>query len=400
MFKAPFKAMTICPTLRPVLLVSGFLGIALAGEPVLTREGKYWVEVRAGSEAMAPAARLRIASRGPVTINGTLNGAPGPELSYSLKIRVKAPNEAEARLLAKRFGVRLARQGGNSMYLIVQRGDGMADLQVKLPRTAPETTIATTEGAVAFYDLDGAVEAETGGGAVSADRIKGNIVVRTAGGDITLGAVEGNAKCTTAGGKITATLVRGEATFETGGGDISAQEVHGLVRATTMAGSIRIHTAGSAVIASTGGGPIDVGQAHGIVTARNSGGPVKVGSAEGVRCENAGGGVNLDNISGSVRVSTAIGSIIASLLAGKPMSDSFLSTGGGDITVIIPSNLGVTIRAQNELAGNIRRIVSEFPGISVRVEGGQVVAEGPVNGGGPVLRISGTGGTIFIKRQH
>ena len=349
---------------------------------------------------MAPAARLRIASRGPVTINGTLNGAPGPELSYSLKIRVKAPNEAEARLLAKRFGVRLARQGGNSMYLIVQRGDGMADLQVKLPRTAPETTIATTEGAVAFYDLDGAVEAETGGGAVSADRIKGNIVVRTAGGDITLGAVEGNAKCTTAGGKITATLVRGEATFETGGGDISAQEVHGLVRATTMAGSIRIHTAGSAVIASTGGGPIDVGQAHGIVTARNSGGPVKVGSAEGVRCENAGGGVNLDKISGSVRVSTAIGSIIASLLAGKPMADSFLSTGGGDITVIIPSNLGVTIRAQNELAGNIRRIVSEFPGISVRVEGGQVVAEGPVNGGGPVLRISGTGGTIFIKRQH
>ena len=400
MFKAPFKAMTICPTLRPVLLVSGFLGIALAGEPVLTREGKYWFEVRAGSEAMAPAARLRIASRGPVTINGTLNGAPGPELSYSLKIRVKAPNEAEARLLAKRFGVRLARQGGNSMYLIVQRGDGMADLQVKLPRTAPETTIATTEGAVAFYDLDGAVEAETGGGAVSADRIKGNIVVRTAGGDITLGAVEGNAKCTTAGGKITATLVRGEATFETGGGDISAQEVHGLVRATTMAGSIRIHTAGSAVIASTGGGPIDVGQAHGIVTARNSGGPVKVGSAEGVRCENAGGGVNLDKISGSVRVSTAIGSIIASLLAGKPMADSFLSTGGGDITVIIPSNLGVTIRAQNELAGNIRRIVSEFPGISVRVEGGQVVAEGPVNGGGPVLRISGTGGTIFIKRQH
>jgi hypothetical protein len=137
-----------------------------------------------------------------------------------------------------------------------------------------------------------------------------------------------------------------------------------------------------------------------VVTARNSGGPVKVGSAEGVRCENAGGGVNLDNISGSVRVSTAVGSIIASLLAGKSMSDSFLSTGSGDITVIIPSNLGVTIRAQNELAGNIRRIVSEFPGISVRVEGGQVVAEGPVNGGGPILRISGTGGTIFIKRQH
>jgi DUF4097 and DUF4098 domain-containing protein YvlB len=382
--------------LRPALLISGFLSIALAAEPALTRDGKYWVEVRSGSEPMPPSARLRITSRGAVT----LNGVPGAELSYTLKIRVKASGVDEARQLVKRFGVHVAKQGGNAAYLVVQRGDGMADLQVKLPRATPETTIATSEGALAFYDLDGAVQAETGGGAVTADRIKGNIVVRTAGGDITLGTVEGNAKCSTAGGKVAATMVRGDATFETGGGDISAQEVHGLVHAATMAGSIRIYNAGSAVIASTGGGPIDVGQAHGVVTARNSGGPVKVGSAEGVRCENAGGGVNLDNISGSVRVSTAVGNIIASLLVGKPMSDSFLSTGSGDITVIIPSNLGVTIRAQNELAGNIRRIVSDFPGISVRVQGGQVVAEGPVNGGGPILRISGTGGTIFIKRQH
>ena len=382
--------------LRPIILFSGFLCIALAAEPPLTREGKYWVEVRSGSEPLAPSVRLRISSRGAVT----LNGIPRPELSYALKIRVKATNEAGARLLAKRFSVRLAKQGGSSLALFVQRGDGMADLQVNAPRTLPESTIATSEGAVAFYDLDGAIHAETGGGAINADRIRGNVVVRTAGGDITLGTLGGAANCSTAGGRITAARVQGEARFETGGGDITAQQVFGLVNATTMAGSIRIGNAGSAVIASTGGGPIDVGHAHGIVTVRNSGGPVKVGSAEGVRCENAGGGVNLDNISGSVRVSTAIGSIIASLLAGKPMSDSFLTTGGGDITVIIPSNLGVTIRAQNELAGNIRRIISEFPGISVRLEGGQVVAEGPVNGGGPILRISGTGGTIFIKRQH
>jgi len=382
--------------LRPIFLVFGFLSVALAGEPPLTRDGKYWVEVRSGTEPVAPSARLRINSRGPVT----LNGVPRAELSYALKIRVKAGSEGEARALAKRFGVRLVRQGPNAVSLFVQRGDGIADVQVKAPRTMPEATIVTTEGAVALYDLEGHVHAETGGGAITADRIGGNLFVRTAGGDITLGTMGGNANCTTAGGRITANLVRGEATFQTGGGDISAQEVRGLVHANTMAGSIRIRNAGSAVIASTGGGPIDVGQAHGVVTARNSGGPVKVGSAEGVRCENAGGGVNLVNISGSVRVTTAIGSIIAGLLAGKPMSDSFLSTGGGDITVIIPSNLGVTIRAQNELAGSIRRIISDYPGISVRVEGGQVVAEGPVNGGGPILRISGTGGTIFIKRQR
>ena len=74
-------------------------------------------------------------------------------------------------------------------------------------------------------------------------------------------------------------------------------------------------------------------------------------------------------------------------------------TGNGDITVVIPSNVGVTIRAESDLADTMRRIVSDFPGVAVRMLGTQVVAEGPVNGGGPLLRISGMGGTIFIKRQ-
>lgn len=380
--------------LRFAISIVGCVGLALGAEPALTREGAYWVQVLTGSQALAPAARLRITSRGAVT----LSGAAQRELSYSLKVRVKARDEAEARRLIRTFGVRSARQGGYT-WLTVHRADGTADLQVKAPRALPEALIITTEGALEFHDLNGSVRAETGGGNIQADRIRGPLVARTAGGDITLGTLESSAHCATAGGKITANLVRGEAVFETGGGDIFAQQVGGLVRATTMAGSIRIRRAGSAVIASTGGGPIDVEQAHGVVTAKNSGGPVQVGAAEGVHCD-AAGGVHLDHISGSMRVTTAIGSIIASLLAGKPMADSFLSTGSGDITVFIPSNVGVTIRAQNDLSDSIRRIVSDFPGISVRVEGGQVIAEGPVNGGGPVLRISGTGGTIFIRRQQ
>ncbi|MFN7994686.1 MAG: hypothetical protein U0Q18_13850 [Bryobacteraceae bacterium] len=379
---------------RFALATFGMVGIIWSAEPALTREGAYWVQVLQGSEPLQPSTRIRINSRGSVLCEGV----PNRDLSYSLRVRVKARSEAEARRLVRAFSVRLARPSSAHATLTVQRGDGLADLQVKAPKTAVETVVVSTEGALDLRDLDGSLTAETGGGAVNADRIHGNVVLRTAAGDITLGTVGGSARCATAGGKITATLVRGEAAFETGGGDVFAQEVGGLVHATTMAGSIRIKRAGSAVIASTGGGPIDVGHAQGVVTAKNSAGPVKVGSAGGVRCESVGA-VHLDNIWGSVRVTTAIGSIIASLLAGKPMSDSFLSTGSGDITVFIPSNVGVTVRAQNELADSIRRIISDFPGLNVRVEGGQVVAEGPVNGGGPILRISGTGGTIFIKRQ-
>jgi len=77
-----------------------------------------------------------------------------------------------------------------------------------------------------------------------------------------------------------------------------------------------------------------------------------------------------------------------------------LATGSGDITVSIPSNVSVTIPAESDMADAPRRIVSEFPQVPVRRQGTRLVAQGAVNGGGPVLRISAAIGTIFIRRQR
>jgi hypothetical protein len=183
------------------------------------------------------------------------------------------------------------------------------------------------------------------------------------------------------------------------GGDISVKDVGGTVRAQTGGGGIHIIRAGGAVTAGTGGGQIVVDSASGIVTARNMAGPVKVGAAWGVQCESGAGGINVSNIAGGMRVSTSLGNIMASLLAGK-LADSFLATGNGDITVYIPSNVGVNVRAQNDLADSTRRIAVDFPGVRVRRQGRLIVAEGPVNGGGPLLEISATVGTIFIRKQQ
>ena len=84
-----------------------------------------------------------------------------------------------------------------------------------------------------------------------------------------------------------------------------------------------------------------------------------------------------------------------------------MSTGAGDITVYIPSNLALTIKALNE-NGPAGRIVSEFSEIMVRQrrprrragDRQSVMAEGALNGGGPVLRLTSTGGTIYLKRQR
>jgi len=118
-----------------------------------------------------------------------------------------------------------------------------------------------------------------------------------------------------------------------------------------------------------------VDKANGVVIARNIAGPVQVGAAAGVQCESGAGGVRLGSILGSMQVSTMMGSILADLLGGK-LADSFLASGDGDITVLIPSNVGVTIRAESEMADTIRRIVCRIPWNPRAQTGAQIVAEG------------------------
>src|SRR5436305_1074385 len=130
------------------------------------------------------------------------------------------------------------------------------------------------------------------------------------------------------------------------------------VNARTGGGGVRIGTGRGPVTAISGGGEIVVEKSGGVVTLRNMAGPVNVGSAAGVRCDSGSGGIRLTNIAGPMRVATSMGSISASLL-GSRISDSYLATGNGDITVLIPSNVGVTIQAQNTMADTLRRIVSD-----------------------------------------
>jgi len=126
-----------------------------------------------------------------------------------------------------------------------------------------------------------------------------------------------------------------------------------------------------------------------------------VNSAKGVRCESDSGAIRLRNVDGSLRAVTAAGNIIAELLAGRPLEDSMLSTNAGDITVYIPSNLAMRVLARNE-SGGAGRIVSDFPEIRVRQDGASIaplVAEGAINGGGPILRLVARAGTIYVRRE-
>jgi DUF4097 and DUF4098 domain-containing protein YvlB len=335
--------------------------------------------------------RLRVNARGPVTLQAGVE----KELNYTLQVMVQAGNEAEARRVLERYPVLVSRDG--DWWVLTAPGEPVqATLTLRCPRLTA-ATIVTANGPVQADGIDGSLLVDSVSGPLEADRIGGDCQLKTRGGDIHAGEISGKLTAITGFGSVTVRSVHGEAALQTMGGDISAGDAGAAIRAETGAGAIGILRAAGAVDATTGGGLIRVGSAKGLVTAHDMAGLIDIGAAAGVHCESGSGAVQLGNIAVAMRVSTAMGDIVASVLSAAP--DSYLATGSGDITLVVPSNLGVTIQAENSMADSLRRILSEFPQIQARRMGTRVVAQGRVNGGGPVLRVSSQDGTIFIKRK-
>jgi DUF4097 and DUF4098 domain-containing protein YvlB len=372
---------------KAAALLLPLVGLA---QPLGQRNPGEWLKDFIGSEAAGR--RLRVNSHGPVTVQAGVSS----NVVYTVRVTVHARTEAEAKQVLARYSVRSHREGDTTV-INVPGGPVVSNVTVRTPRL-DFASVTTSDGAVEVTGVDGQVTVDTGAGELKVDRIAGDCKLNTGGGDVQAGVIGGALRCNNGAGKITVGVVGGEAILETVGGDILATEIRGPVRAQTGGGGIHIGRAGAGVNAGTAGGPIVVDHAGGLVFARNMAGPVQVGAAGGVQCESGAGGVRLTNIAGPMRVSTSLGNIMAALLGGK-LADSFLATGNGDITVMIPSNVGVNIHAENDLADTMRRITSEFPSVAIRRQGRALVADGKVNGGGPLLQISATLGTIHINKQ-
>jgi DUF4097 and DUF4098 domain-containing protein YvlB len=363
----------------------------------LTREGGYWVETVTG--AVNVGANVRIATQGAVHIQGESRG----NAAYSLKRRVKARDEASARALLDRIVVKSVREGEWTVLTVMapETMRASADLRVRLPRRLHETTVESRGGAIHILDLDGAVRAATAAGALDIDRVGGSVTARTGGGAIRLGKIGGAVECFTGGGSIEAGLLGGESSLGTGGGEIVVHEARGLVHARTLGGNIRIERALRGVQVAASAGLINVVQSDGPVMAETGSGSIRIHAASDVHCESGTGTIQLQATSGGLHAVTRTGSVFADLSNVRQLANSALATAAGDITVLIPSNLRVTVEAINSSPGS-QRIVSDFSGIRPRLERGNTVsaARGSLNGGGPLLQLTATGGTIYLRRQE
>ncbi|MCC6389712.1 MAG: hypothetical protein IT167_03835 [Bryobacterales bacterium] len=384
------------------LLCQLALGImpAAAQEYKIIREGPYWVRVDVGVLPPPAGARLRVDSPGTVLARGEQRD----DLGYLVRRRVRASNLAAAKRLLSGPPVSYSSTRGQETLRVAPGWERRfpPELVLHLPRRLHSLSLNVQDGTVTALDMDGAVAVNAKAGSIVVDRIQSSVTAQTGGGEIRLGRIRGAIRCLSGGGGISVDSAGDQAVLETAGGEIFIREASGPVFAATGGGNIEIQRAVSLVNARTNGGLVSVNQALGMVRANTSGGAIRIGVAKGVQCESAAGAIELQSVSGALRASTLMGSILANIQDGR-FEDSFLNTNAGDITVFLPSNLAVTVQADNEMSGAIGRILSEFPEIRVYRgiwSGGRPIqAQGTLNGGGPVLKLAAAGGIISLKRQ-
>jgi hypothetical protein len=140
------------------------------------------------------------------------------------------------------------------------------------------------------------------------------------------------------------------------------------------------------------------------VEIETGGGSIRVVSAKGpVRAETGDGRIELDGVP-AARVETGAGAIVAKFVANSQRGESTLQTAAGDVTVYLAPELNISVRASIELA-NGHTIRSDFPAIRVTAVGGQwgprtITAEGSLNNGGPLLKVSTMTGDINFRSSR
>lgn len=313
-----------------------------------------------------------------VCLNAALAAEPLERLVIQAPGSVTVIGDASASKVVYRGKARLQRRPGVVHLQVFQ-----PHAEVRVPRSAGAVIVRAGEGAVSVSGVDAFVDVLAAGGPLTFDHIAGGLTARTGGGEIRLGHVGGPVICYSGGGGITASRLGAESVIETEGGEIAIGEAIGPLRITSGGGNVHVGRAVE-LTAVTRAGSVEVEDARGPVSARTFGGAIRLGA-----------------VSGPVEASTALGSILAGMV--RASGGSAFDTRAGDITVILPSNIAVTVQAQNLLAGRIGWVVSDFP--ELEAVGGRwfgsrmLVARGSINGGGPLLKLSASGGVIRLLRK-
>ena len=354
---------------------------AAAQEAPVVREGAFWVG-SIGDSFPIGAQPLQVNTHGNVIVRRVA----GDQVTYRVRQRVRAASEDQARTLLGGGARQLSSQRGRVVLELqpISAGIVRTEIEIGVPAQVSTVIIQNGLGGINVADFDGAVQLSTGGGDIQLGKIGGTVQCFSGAGEVVIEKTGGAINCTTVGGNM---LVR-----DAGGPVALSNQMGGNIRVDKAAGDVRAHSAQ---------GMIEVGQAGGAVFADTQGGFIQVGSARGVQAESMAGTVRVKNDAGPMNLAAMAGNILAELLSGARMQDSSLVAGSGDITVLIPSNLALSVMARNNTGGT-PRIISDFPEIRVtpsKFFQAPMIGQGSLNGGGPVLNLNVSSGVIYLRRK-
>ncbi|MEO5959939.1 MAG: DUF4097 family beta strand repeat-containing protein [Opitutaceae bacterium] len=202
-----------------------------------------------------------------------------------------------------------------------------------------------------------------------------------------------NARLKTSGGGIVVSDLGGELRANTSGGGLRFSRLRGPIDGHTSGGGIRVADCEGSIKIDTSGGGIEVTGGSGTLNGHSSGGSVTVKEFRGpARVETSGGGISIENVAGKVDGSTSGGSISARF--SSPLSDEVkLSTSGGGVTVRVTDAAAFHLDASTSGGG----VSSDLPVTVVgKISRGRLA--GAVNGGGQLLILRSSGGSIRVKK--
>jgi hypothetical protein len=185
-----------------------------------------------------------------------------------------------------------------------------------------------------------------------------NLELRSRDGDITVGSLRGSVRVHTERGMIFIGETEGGITASSGRGDVAVTACTGDLVLSAQAGNVL------------------VGRAGGVVNVQGSGGTIEVQNARG-RVEAVGDNADLK-----------IG------FAGSLTTGSELRASGGDVVVTFDPKSAFDVVARASAFGEVR--VRDLPLAISSGAAGSSRLEGRLNGGGPVVRISASGGNVRL----
>lgn len=377
---------------------------AFAQQSRVYGEDGNWSQEITGSLTAAKNLRVKV-DIGSVRVEGGSQQG----ITYTVRNRSYSSSETRARREFENYKI-TAYVRGDTAWIVGDWEGGRphrfsGDFTISVPRDMYEVKIETDGGNVSTTSVSGRVNAESGGGNVRVDDVGGSVYAETGGGGIDVGKVFSDVSLHTGGGSIRVDSAKGKIVAESGGGSVSVNSGMQGAELETGGGSIQVERCSGRVKAETGGGSIELGDIGGPAEISTGGGSIRLNSAKGpVRAETGGGTIELMGVP-SAHAETGAGSIAVKFVPSTgERTDSVLETSAGDIIVYLAPNVNVDIRASIEVA-NGHRISSDFSEIKVSSEGGDygpktVIAEGNLNGGGPMLKVQTTTGDISFRRAN